>query len=297
MDCVIIYKMMQMNIVINKLIIDRRFKVKYLANLGGNEMSIAINNLTVGYGDQIIIQSQSLEIPKGKITCLIGPNGCGKSTLLKTIGRVLKPAGGEISLESIAIQDYETKTLAKTMAFLPQTPTSPLGLKVRELVAYGRFPHHKGFSKLGKQDVAIIDWALEATGLGEFAERPLEDLSGGQRQRAWIAMALCQDTEYLLLDEPTTYLDLAHQLEVLSLLQKLNRDVQKTIVMVIHELNQAARFADYMVGMKSGQIICKGSPEEVMTQKALKDIFNIDAQIAKDPKHLKPICLTYELAI
>lgn len=258
-------------------------------------MSIAIKDLTVGYGDQMIINNQSLEIPKGKVTCLIGPNGCGKSTLLKTIGRVLKPASGEISLESIAIQDYETKALAKSMAFLPQTPTSPQGLKVRELVAYGRFPHHKGFSRMSKKDVEMIDWALKATGLWAFSERSLEDLSGGQRQRAWIAMALCQDTEYLLLDEPTTYLDLAHQLEVLSLLQSLNKEVNKTIVMVIHELNQAARFADYMVGMKSGKIICKGSPDEVMTPAALKAIFNIDAEIAKDPKHLKPICLTYEL--
>lgn len=258
-------------------------------------MSIAIKDLTVGYGDQMIIHHQSLEIPKGKVTCLIGPNGCGKSTLLKTIGRVLKPVSGEISLESIAIQNYETKSLARTMAFLPQTPTSPQGLKVRELVAYGRFPHHKGFSRMDKKDVEMIDWAIQATGLAEFSERPLEDLSGGQRQRAWIAMALCQDTEYLLLDEPTTYLDLAHQLEVLTLLQTLNKEVKKTIVMVIHELNQAARFADYMVGMKAGKIICKGSPDEVMTAEGLKAIFHIEAAIAKDPKHQKPICLTYEL--
>lgn len=259
------------------------------------DKGIRIQNLTVGYGENVIINGQSLDIPKGKITCLIGPNGCGKSTLLKTIGRVLKPKNGSISLDAVKIDDYETKELAKSMAFLPQTPTSPQGLKVRELVAYGRFPHHKGWARLSKKDVEKIDWALEATGLKELENRQLEDLSGGQRQRAWIAMALCQDTEYLLLDEPTTYLDLAHQLEILTLLQKLNQEVEKTIIMVIHELNQAARFADYMVGMKSGKILYKGSPEEVMTEGALKSIFNIEASIAKDPNHNRPICLTYEL--
>jgi iron complex transport system ATP-binding protein len=162
-------------------------------------------------------------------------------------------------------------------------------------VAYGRFPHQSGFGKLQKEDREIIDWALEVTGMKEFKERPIEALSGGQRQRVWISMALAQQTDILLLDEPTTYLDLAHQLEILELLKELNKKQNRTIVMVIHELNNAARFADYMVGVKEGNIVCDGSPEEVMTKENLKVLFNIDAEIVKDPRENKPVCITYDL--
>ena len=181
------------------------------------------------------------------------------------------------------------------MAVLPQSPQAPSGLTVEELIAYGRFPHQKGFGKLKKEDTDIVTWALEVTGIKEFRDRPIEALSGGQRQRAWIAMALAQQTDILVLDEPTTYLDLAHQLEVLNLLEELNRTQGTTIVMVIHELNNAARFADHMIGVKKGKIVCQGDAYEVMTKENLKELFNIDAEIVQDPRTHKPVCITYDM--
>ena len=181
------------------------------------------------------------------------------------------------------------------MAVLPQSPQAPSGLTVEELISYGRFPHQKGFGKMKKEDKDIVSWALEATGISEFRDRKIEALSGGQRQRAWIAMALAQQTDILVLDEPTTYLDLAHQLEVLNLLEELNKKQGTTIVMVIHELNNAARFADHMIGVKKGKIACQGSAYEVMTKENLKELFNIDAEIVSDPRTNKPVCITYDM--
>lgn len=257
--------------------------------------SLQIECLSAGYGGNLIIDSQSLTVPKGKITCLIGPNGCGKSTLLKTIGRVIKPKSGQIRLDGDNILKADPKVLATRMAFLPQGPQAPGGLTVRELVAYGRYPYQKRMGGLTATDYEKVAWAILETGLGGFEDRFLEDLSGGQRQRAWIAMALCQDTPYLLLDEPTTYLDLAHQLEVLELLKRLNQDSQKTIVMVIHELNQAARFADYIVGMRGGKICYCGEPQEVIAKGPLRELFHIDACITTDPEGGYPVCMSYEL--
>lgn len=256
---------------------------------------LVIRSLTVGYGKQAIIYDQSITLPRGKITCLIGPNGCGKSTLLKSIGRVLKPHSGHISLDGMDVLTADPKQLARQMAYLPQSPTAPLGLTVQELVAYGRFPHQKPLASLKQADYEQIHWAINQTGLGAQAHQALENLSGGQRQRAWIAMALCQDTPYLLLDEPTTYLDLAHQLEVLNLLKTLNLSTQKTIVMVIHELNQAARFADYVVGMKDGQIIAKGAVSEVIQAEALAQIFGIEAHVSRDVTNSFPVLMHYDL--
>ncbi|MGL4372480.1 MAG: ABC transporter ATP-binding protein, partial [Turicibacter sp.] len=236
-----------------------------------------------------------LEIPKGKITTIIGANGCGKSTILKTIARILQPKSGDILVNNININDQSSKELAKVMAVLPQSPQAPSGLTVEELIAYGRFPHQKGFGKLKKEDTDIVNWALEVTGMLEFKERSMDALSGGQRQRAWIAMALAQQTDILVLDEPTTYLDLAHQLEILKLLEELNRNQNTTIVMVIHELNNAARFADHMIGIKKGKIACQGSAYDVMTKENLKELFNIDAQIVEDPRTKKPVCITYDM--
>ena len=189
------------------------------------------------------------------------------------------------------------KDLAKVMAVLPQSPQAPSGLTVEELIAYGRFPHQKGFGKMRKEDEDIVTWALKSTGIEEFRDRPIEALSGGQRQRAWIAMALAQQTEILILDEPTTYLDLAHQLEILKLLEELNKKQGTTIVMVIHELNNAARFADNMIGVKKGQVVCQGTAHEVMTKENLKELFNIDAEIVEDPRNNKPVCLTYDMLV
>ena len=256
---------------------------------------IKTKDLNISYGNLDIVKDLNLEIPKGKITTIIGANGCGKSTILKTIARILQPKSGDIFINDKNIKDQSSKELAKTMAVLPQSPQAPSGLTVEELISYGRFPHQKGFGKMKKEDKDIVSWALEATGISEFRDRKIEALSGGQRQRAWIAMALAQQTDILVLDEPTTYLDLAHQLEVLNLLEELNKKQGTTIVMVIHELNNAARFADHMVGVKKGKIACQGSAYEVMTKENLKELFNIDAEIVSDPRTNKPVCITYDM--
>jgi iron complex transport system ATP-binding protein len=256
---------------------------------------LATDELGIGYGEVDIVKDLNLTIPEGKITTMIGPNGCGKSTILKTLARIHRPKTGAVYLDGKSIHKESTKTIAKKMAILPQTPEAPSGLTVAELVSYGRFPHQNGFGKLNDEDHQIIHWALDVTGMMTFRDRSIADLSGGQRQRVWIAMALAQGTDLLLLDEPTTYLDLAHQLEILQLLDKLNKEQGRTIVMVIHDLNLAARFAHHMVALKSGTIIEEGTPEKVMNPDVLKDVFNIDAEIVTDPRTNKPICLTYDL--
>ena len=255
---------------------------------------ITTKNLNISYGNVDIVKDLNLSIPEGKITTIIGANGCGKSTILKTLARILKPKSGEIYIAGTEINKQSSKELAKKMAVLPQSPKAPDGLTVQELIAYGRFPHQKGFGSLSKEDHDIVNWALEVTGISEFKDRTIDALSGGQRQRAWIAMALAQETDILLLDEPTTYLDLAHQLDILKLLEELNKKQGRTIVMVIHELNNAARFADHMIGVKKGKKVCEGTPKEVMTNQNLKEIFNIDAEIIEEAKSGKPVCITYD---
>lgn len=253
------------------------------------------NNLQVGYGEQPIVKGISVRIPDQQITTIIGPNGCGKSTFLKAITRIISHQGGEAILDGKPIAQVPTKSLAKKMAILPQTPESTNGLTAGELVSYGRFPHQKGLGRLTKRDYEVIDWALEVTGTSDFKYRPVDALSGGQRQRVWIAMALAQETEIIFLDEPTTYLDMAHQLEVLELLQLLNRKEGRTIIMVLHDLNQAARFADYMIALKDGNVVRAGSSEEVIQREVLREVFQIDAEIGRDPRTNKPMCLTYHL--
>lgn len=257
--------------------------------------SIKTEKLSISYGDFEIVSDLNLKIPKGKITTIIGSNGCGKSTILKTIARILKPKSGVIYINGNDIQGLSSKSIAKEMAVLPQSPLAPNGLTVGELVAYGRFPHQSGFGKLMAKDKEKIDWALKVIGMEEYKDRPIETLSGGQRQRVWIAMTLAQETEILLLDEPTTYLDLAHQLEILQLLEDLNKSRKQTIVMVIHDLNNAARFADYMIGIKDGTIVCSGNPTEIMTKDNLRKVFNIEAVVVNEPLHNKPVCITYNL--
>ncbi|WLD92837.1 ABC transporter ATP-binding protein [Alkalihalobacillus sp. AL-G] len=253
------------------------------------------NDLNIGYGGRFIVKDLTIEIPDKKITTIIGPNGCGKSTLLKAITRIIPHQSGSIILDGGSISQENTKELAKKMAILPQTPESASGLTVGELVSYGRFPYQKGFGRLTKKDIEVIDWALHVTGVIEFKYRSIDALSGGQRQRVWIAMSLAQETEMIFLDEPTTYLDMAHQLEVLELLQKLNREQERTIVMVLHDLNQAARFADHIIALKDGEIIRSGTGEEVIQQDVLKEVFQIDAEIGRDPRTNKPMCVTYNL--
>lgn len=256
---------------------------------------ISTDDLSIGYGRQLIVDGLELTIPDSKITCIIGPNGCGKSTILKTIARLLKPSSGSVLLDGKAIHQQSTKSIAKKIAILAQSPHTPEEMTVKDLVSYGRSPYQKGFGQLSGKDWEMIHWALKETNLLEYADRYVHALSGGQRQRVWIAMALAQDTDILLLDEPTTYLDLAHQLEVLQVLEKLNRDQNKTIVMVLHDLNHASRFSDYLISLRDGKIIKAGKPSEVMTNGVLRDVFDIDAQIVQDPSTKKPACLTYHL--
>ncbi|WP_027410296.1 ABC transporter ATP-binding protein [Anoxybacteroides tepidamans] len=253
------------------------------------------SDLSVGYNERLIVKNLNIQIPDKKITTIIGPNGCGKSTLLKTLTRIIAPQSGTIVLDGKQISTENTKTLARKIAILPQTPESAGGLTVGELVSYGRFPYQKGFGRLTKRDYEVIDWALEVTGTKDFKFRSVDALSGGQRQRVWIAMALAQETDIIFLDEPTTYLDMAHQLEVLELLQQLNEEQGRTIVMVLHDLNHAARFADYIIALKDGEIVKAGSGEDVITRDVLKQVFHIDAEIGRDPRTNKPICLTYHL--
>lgn len=257
--------------------------------------SIEARGLSVAYKKRAIIEGLALDVPRGKVTSIIGPNGCGKSTLLKSLGRILQPRTGTVVLEGKDIAHMPTAEVARTLAVLPQSPQAPAGLTVGELVAHGRYPHRKRFGLAHGDDRAVVQWALEATRLVDLEHRAVDELSGGQRQRTWIAMALAQQTGVILLDEPTTYLDLAYQLEVLELLQQLNREQGTTIAMVLHDLNLAARFSDSMVAMRDGRIVCCGTPTEVMRAEVLRQTFSIEATIGADPKTGRPACLTYDL--
>ena len=257
--------------------------------------AIRVKNLSVAYEDNLIIDRMNLTIPKGKISIIIGANGCGKSTLLKTIARIIKPKNGDIFINTNNIRHQKEKSLATQVAFLPQGPVCPSGLTVKELVVFGRFPHQKMIGGLKSHDKDIIQWAIEETGLKEFADKPVENLSGGQRQRAWIAMTLAQETDIIMLDEPTTYLDMSYQLEILEVLERLNKQKSITIVIVLHELNHACRFAGNIIGLKQGKVICEGVPKDVITKESLKQIYGIDVTLQQNEEKGYPICVDYEL--
>lgn len=247
--------------------------------------------LTLGYDRELIIHELNLVIPTGKITVLVGPNGCGKSTLLRGLGRLLKPRGGAVYLDGRAIAQQSTKAIARQLALLPQSPTAPERLTVRELVAQGRYPYQSWLQQWSAKDEEAVNRALVITEMEELESRPLDSLSGGQRQRAWIAMTLAQETDILLLDEPTTFLDLAHQMEVLDLLDDLNQRQGRTIVMVLHDLNQACRYADYLVALRDGYIYAYGSPTDVMTEVMVQNVFGLASKIVTDPITATPMCL------
>ncbi|HFR3503848.1 TPA: ABC transporter ATP-binding protein [Streptococcus suis] len=257
--------------------------------------TISAKDLAVSYGKKTILSDLSIDFPTGKITSIIGANGCGKSTLLKSLSRIIPADKGAVYLDGKDMQQIPTKEIAKQLALLPQVQESLNGIRVYDLVSYGRFPHQNAFGRLTNLDREKIAWALDETQTLDFAELPVQSLSGGQRQRVWIAMALAQDTDTIFLDEPTTYLDLNHQLEVLELLKELNQSRQKTIVMVLHDVNLSARFSDYMIAMKEGDIRYHGSVSNMMTTEILRDIFSIEPQLMQVAGQDYPILLTYDL--
>lgn len=256
--------------------------------------AIEVRNLNVAYEEQVVIENMNLAFPKGKISIIIGANGCGKSTLLRTIARILKPQKGQILVNGNDMKKEKEKHLARQIAVLPQSPKCPEAITVRELVSYGRFPYQKAFGGMTSYDKEMVDFALEKTRLAELQDRQVNTLSGGQRQRAWVAMTLAQETDIILLDEPTTYLDMAYQLEILSILKELNKEKQTTIIMVLHELNLACRFADYIVGLKQGKIVCQGKPSDVISKDALKEIYRINASFIQSENGY-PICTEFEI--
>ncbi|WP_141432521.1 ABC transporter ATP-binding protein [Bacillus sp. 03113] len=255
--------------------------------------TIATEKLTLSYGDTIIIDELDLKIPKGEVTVFIGGNGCGKSTLLRSIARLLKPKSGSVLLEGEAIAKLSTKDVARKMAILPQSPTAPEGLTVLQLVKQGRYPYQTWLKQWTKQDEEKVQAALAATGLEHLKDRAVDSLSGGQRQRAWIAMTLAQDTDIILLDEPTTYLDMTHQIEILDLLFELNEKENRTIVMVLHDLNLACRYAHNIVAIKDKQIYAQGRPEIVVNCNLVKNVFGMECQVTMDPLFGTPLCIPY----
>ncbi|MGE8205445.1 ABC transporter ATP-binding protein [Heyndrickxia sp. NPDC080065] len=255
--------------------------------------AIQTNNLSLSYGESLIIKELNLEIPKGEVTVFLGGNGCGKSTLLRSIARLLKPKSGCIFLEGNDIAKLSTKEVAKKMSILPQSPTVPEGLTVLQLVKQGRYPHQSWLKQWSEKDEIKVNSALKATGLEHLKERTVDSLSGGQRQRAWIAMTLAQDTDIILLDEPTTYLDMTHQIEILDLLFELNEKEKRTIVMVLHDLNLACRYAHNIVAIKNQQIYAQGKPEHVINCSLVKDVFDMECEVTSDPLFGTPLCIPY----
>ncbi|RJK94864.1 ABC transporter ATP-binding protein [Vallicoccus soli] len=255
------------------------------------EHRLTVEDLTLGYRDRTVISSLDLAVPPGRITAVVGANACGKSTLLRAMSRLLAPRAGHVLLDGKDVHRLPAKALARTLGLLPQSPTAPEGIVVADLVGRGRHPHQGVFSRWSKDDDRAVAAALEATRTTELAERPVDELSGGQRQRVWIAMALAQQTELLLLDEPTTFLDVTHQVEVLDLLTDLNLARGTTIVMVLHDLNLAARYADHLIALADGRVHAAGTPEEVLTEGTVRAVFGLDSSVVTDPVSGRPLML------
>jgi iron complex transport system ATP-binding protein len=257
-------------------------------------MNISTNNLTLGYGDFIVLKDINVTIPKNKVTILVGSNGCGKSTLLKTMARLLKPMSGKVVLGDMDIFQKPSKEIAKELAILTQSPDAPSDLTVFNLVKQGRYPYQSWFNQWSKEDENIIEYALEKTGLSGIRNKKLSELSGGQKQRVWIAMTLAQQTEIILLDEPTNHLDIKYKIEVLDLLKHLNQHENRTIVIVLHDINLACRYADHIIAIKDGKVYAEGDPKEIVTEKLINDVFDINAKIIECPLFKTPMCITYQ---
>ncbi|MDF2593027.1 MAG: yusV [Clostridia bacterium] len=257
-------------------------------------MNISTNNLTLGYGDFIVLKDINVTIPKNKVTILVGSNGCGKSTLLKTMARLLKPMSGNVVLGDMDIFQKPSKEIAKELAILTQSPDAPSDLTVFNLVKQGRYPYQSWFNQWSKEDENIVEYALEKTGLSSIRNKKLSELSGGQKQRVWIAMTLAQQTEIILLDEPTNHLDIKYKIEVLDLLKHLNQHEKRTIVIVLHDINLACRYADHIIAIKDGKVYAEGDPKEIVTEKLINDVFDINAKIIECPLFKTPMCITYQ---
>ncbi|MBJ8346394.1 ABC transporter ATP-binding protein [Antrihabitans sp. YC2-6] len=250
---------------------------------------LVAEGVTLGYGSRVVVDKLDLALDSGVITTVIGPNGCGKSTLLRSLGRLLAPKQGRVLLDGKAISSMKTRDVAKILGVLPQAPIAPEGLTVADLVARGRHPHQSWVRQWSADDESEVAEALALTGIADLADRPLDELSGGQRQRAWISMALAQGTDVLLLDEPTTYLDLAHSVEVLDLVDRLHSEMGRTVVMVLHDLNLAVRYSDRLVVMSDGKIVASGPPQDVISADLLREVFNLEATVIDDPVSDRPL--------
>ncbi|WP_371528567.1 ABC transporter ATP-binding protein [Streptomyces sp. NBC_01283] len=250
---------------------------------------LSARELTLAYEDREVVHELDLAVPDGKVTVIVGPNACGKSTTLRALGRLLKPKRGAVLLDGEALAKLPTKKIAQQIGLLPQTPVAPEAITVADLVARGRQPHQHWWQQWSEEDERAVREAMERTDVATLAERSVDELSGGQRQRVWIAMALAQETELLLLDEPTTYLDIAHQVEVLDLVRQLNHDRGRTVVVVLHDLNQAARYADHLVAMRTGRIVAEGAPADVVTEDLVRDVFGLECVVVPDPVTGSPL--------
>jgi iron complex transport system ATP-binding protein len=257
---------------------------------------LAGRRLTLGYDARVVLADLDLAIPDGRVTVVIGANGSGKSTLLRAMARVLQPLRGAVLLDGKAIHERPTREVARALALLPQGVEAPGGLRVSELVAYGRFPWQRGFGAPTAADREAIGWALHVTATERLADRPVDTLSGGERQRAWIAMALAQRTDLLLLDEPTTFLDIGHQIEILELVRRLNAERGITIVMVLHDLNHAARYGDYVAALKDGGLLAFGNPAEVFLPETLRAVFGVRADVIRHERTGALLCVPYGAA-
>lgn len=251
--------------------------------------TLSAENLTLGYGSKIICEALDVTIPTGQLTVIVGPNGCGKSTLLKSLCRLLNPKQGNVILNGDQIQRMPSKEVAKLLGFLPQSSPTPERVTIEELVSRGRYAHQELFSQWSIEDEQAVKQAMQVTRIEEFAEHTVDALSGGQRQRVWIAMLLAQQTPILMLDEPTTYLDISHQLELLELFKKLKQQLGHTVVAVLHDLNQACRYADNLIVLRCGEIVAQGPPDEVMTESLVKHVFGLDSVIIPDPVTSSPM--------
>ncbi|MER7155635.1 ABC transporter ATP-binding protein [Streptomyces lydicus] len=250
---------------------------------------LAARALTLGYDDRTVVEGLDLDLPDGAVTVVVGPNACGKSTLLRALGRLLRPRHGAVLLDGTDLARIPTRNIARTLGLLPQSPAAPEAITVADLVARGRQPHQRWWQQWSAEDERAVTDAMARTDVAGLADRPVDELSGGQRQRVWIAMALAQETELLLLDEPTTYLDIAHQVEVLDLVRQLNHDRGRTVVAVLHDLNQAARYADHLVAMKAGRVVAQGHPGEIVTAELVREVFGLASVVVPDPVTGSPL--------